>query len=448
MIRSIFRPQPLLCLLAGLLCVFRITGAAEVPAKQDPGIFTLQVAGEATQEAASSPLNPNIFAGHKDERNAEWSGLYNVKRILMEDVQAKLAVVGGQYFERGELATLLRVQEAALTFTSETGTNKLTLGKERTIWSQDTVFHPIDVVGRYNYPKSAIGKNADDPFLQEGVFGAKLKSFTEYTSYEFLIADARKNTAFSANWQVAAKLGIRVGVNDVTTIFEKSADHPTRWGLSLSRNLGESWTFYSEYLHAGVRELPVLRQESPIVAVGPNLDLPARYTYAQDATSTRQIFLASFQHNLEAGSIVEVGYYFNGHGYTASEWKHWLDALHSAASTFSDARYSQFFPSYSNNPYAAFLGESALLARDFYLRRNYLHLRWDSLNTLPFGQIEFNELYGLDDHSATSQLVFTKALQRNMIFKAYLMLQRSTPDIESGLIPVKSALGANVTISF
>jgi hypothetical protein len=445
----IFHRKRCAALLVGLFGLLRLAYADNSADKGGYGALTIRIATEATQVETDSPLDPNVFAGPENGENSAWSALYAVKRSFSENIRAKLAVAGGQEYERGELDSAFHVLESAITFANDTDTINLTAGKQRIIWSQDTTFHPLDFVGRYNFPKNDIGRNEDDPLLREGVLAANLLTSTKNASYEFLIADARENSILPADWQAAAKLGYRIEENYLTLIIEKSAQHSARLGLGLSRNLSDSWTFNFESVFNRTRILPVLQQDSAEVNIGPDLSLPARYSLIQDTMNTpRQEFLVALQHSFEGGSSVSFSYFFNGHGYTSSEWQSQLTALYSSAGTFTNARLLPIFPSFRVNPYGSFLGSWAFLAEDFYLRRNYVNLRWDSLNMFSFGHIEFDGVYGMDDHSANGEIAYTKGVLGNIIVKTYLILQRPTLNTETGLSPVRNAVGLNISVLF
>ncbi|HCA3587756.1 TPA: hypothetical protein MO350_005517 [Salmonella enterica subsp. enterica serovar Java] len=123
--------------------------------------------------------------------------------IVDENIQGFLSTAASRQSSGGSVFQQLSLLEAGATFNNDQQTERLTFGKVKVRWSQDSVYHPLDLFGRYNQPKSSLGVNEFDDFKKEGNVMARWQS----TGYELLLAKASNNAWMPALYQTAWRGG-------------------------------------------------------------------------------------------------------------------------------------------------------------------------------------------------------------------------------------------------
>lgn len=404
----------------------------------------LQVQGRYSQQEynASSAISPRRFSS-ASHAVAEADVLFSPKVIVDQNIQGFLGTVAGWQSAGGGESHQLRLLEAGASFNNDQQTERLTVGKVKVRWSQDSVFHPLDLFGRYNQPKSSLGVNEFDDFKKEGNVMARWQSIGDILSYELLLAKAENNVSMPASYQAAWRGAVQRGESEFSLIAEKSANYNPRWGAGLSQGIGEQWTLYGEYLLSRDRDIPILQQARPEIPVAPATELPMLYEYRRDETQRNwQKLLLTLRYYPQVGGSVEGSLFYNGHGLEQHEWSQWESQQLLAAETLTDPRLRPYLS--GGNPYIPMLGDSAYLMQDFYLRRFYASVRIDSLERFTQGRLEMSMIFGLEDGSSSLWMAGHYPLNEKLLVKPYLMLQSNVRG-EGMMAPLSVLFGLNIT---
>ncbi len=406
----------------------------------------LQAQGRYSQQEynAGSALSPQRFSS-AGSAFSDVDVLFSPTLIVDQNLQGFFGAAAGWQRAGGQESHELRLLEAGASLSNDQQTERLTLGKVKVRWSQDSVYHPLDLFGRYNQPKSTLGVNEFDDFKKEGNVMARWQRTGDVLSHDVLLVDADNNASMPTAYQVAWRGVIQSGESEFSLIAEKSANYHPRWGAGLSQGMGEQWTLYGEYLLSRDRDIPVLRQVQPEIPLSPGVALPALYDYQRDDKQRNwQKLLLTLRYYLQVGGSVEGSLFYNGHGLNRREWSQWESRQWSAAETLTAPQLRPYLA--EGNPYIPMLGESARLMQDFYLRRFYASVRLDSLERFTQGRIEINMIFGLEDGSSSLWMAGEYPLNEKLLVKPYLMLQSNMRG-EGQMAPLSALFGLNFTLA-
>lgn len=409
-----------------------------LPELQVQGRYSMQEYNE------NSPLSPKRFS-NAGNGISEVDALFSPKVVLTPNIQGFLNTAVGWQQSGGTDDHQVRLLEGGFSLANDQQTDRITLAKMKVRWSQDSVYHPLDIFGRYNQPKSSLGINEFDDFKKEGVAMARWQSTHDALSYEIIVADADINELRPAPRQIALRGVIPVGESEFSLIAEKSANYNPRWGAAISQGIGEQWTLYGEYLLSRDRDIPVLQQVRPAIPVGADSILPALYDYQQDDKQRNwQKMLGTLRYYPLDGGSIEGSLFYNGHGMDRDEWSQWENRQQVAAVTLTDAQLGHYLR--QGNPYISMLGDSARLMQNFYLRRFYASVRLDSLERFTLGGIEMNVIFGLEDGSTSLWAAGKYPVSERLILKPYLLLQSHVRG-EGEMAPLSAIYGLNFTLA-
>jgi len=340
-----------------------------------------------------------------------------------------------------------KLLDASFSLPSSDETHRITLGKQHVTWSQDTNFHPIDIVGRYQQPKNAIGLNERNPFFKEGRTGIRYQFIGDTNSFDAIVAEAKGNQIHDGEYQIAVNWGQSFDDAEISWIAEYTKDFSPRYGFSFSSNMGKDWVFYSEFIASGDREIPLAADLAPANEVSESLTLPAinhfqlrsdKDFYAKGLVSLR---IPAFQ-----GGIAEVSLYYNSHGYNTEEWQDLQSRLLTSESTFTQPQFVDAFS--TGNPHITFLSDTSLLMQDFYLRRAYLGLRFDTWEMFDFGALEIDAVVNLEDDSGSVQFTFRKNLTQTLAIKTYAVVVHKPGNSEEAESPIHSEIRMSLIANF
>ena len=310
--------------------------------------------------------------------------MFSSQFFYQDNLQGFIGVASGWAHENHTDNRLTRLLEGGVTLMNTEQTQRLTAGKVYLRWSQDSVYHPIDIFGRYTQPKSTLGVNRMDDFQREGAPMLRWQASSDSGDFDLVLAKAEDEQG-GGNAQQAALRGLwQLDDIEGSLLAEKTSSKRPRWGATLSQGTGEQWTLYSEYLLSGDRDIPQLTQVSPAIPIDEEAQLPALYRNRQDPLQHNwQKMLLTLRYALQKGGSLEGSFYYNGHGMNRDEWNQWVDVQHSSARTLTNPRLQQVLG--QGNPWVGTLGSSAQLMQNFYLRRYYASVRFDSIERFTQG---------------------------------------------------------------
>ncbi|CQJ56174.1 Uncharacterised protein [Yersinia intermedia] len=392
-----------------------------------------------------SPLSPTGYS-RTSRTSADVDMLFTSQFFYQDNLQGFIGVASGWQRENHTDYQQTRLLEGGLTLMNTEQTQRITAGKVFLRWSQDSVYHPVDLFGRYTQPKSTLGVNRMDDFQREGAPMIRWQGTGDNGAYDVILAQAADDQGWD-NAQQAALRGLwQVDDIESSLIAEKTTGKRPRWGATLSQGIGDQWTLYGEYLLSGDREIPQLTQVNPAISLGGDDELPALYRYRQDSHQRSwQKMLLTLRYALQEGGSLEGSFYYNGHGMSQQEWNQWVDIQHSAAQTLTNPRLQQWLA--QGNQWIATLGSSAHLMQNFYLRRYYASMRFDSIDRFTQGGVEVNLIYGLEDNSVSLWTEGRYPLNARITAKPFILLQ-TTSHGEGAISPVSSIVGINISYDF
>lgn len=393
----------------------------------------------------SSPLSPTGYS-RTAPASVDADMLFSSQFLYQDNLQGFIGVASGWTHENHIDDQQTRLLEGGVTLMDSEQTQRLTAGKVYLRWSQDSVYHPVDLFGRYTQPKSTLGVKRMDDFQREGAPMLRWQGTGDSGAYDLVLAKAEEEQGRDKAQQAAVRGLWQIDDIEGSLLAEKTAGKRPRWGATLSQGIGEQWTLYGEYLLSGDREIPQLTQVNPPIPLGGDDELPALYRYQQDPRQRNwQKMLLTLRYALQQGGSLEGSFYYNGHGMNRREWHQWVDVQHSSAQTLTNPRLQQWLG--QSNPWIGTLGRSAQLMQDFYLRRYYASVRFDSLDRFPQGGVEVNLIYGLEDNSVSLWGEGRYPLSAQLTAKPFILLQ-TTAHGEGAISPVRSIVGINFSYDF
>jgi len=393
----------------------------------------------------ASPLSPDRYSP-ATRAGVDTDVMFSSQFFYQDNLQGFVGVASGWEHENHTDNRLTRLLEGGVTLMNTEQTQRLTAGKVYLRWSQDSVYHPIDIFGRYTQPKSTLGVNRMDDFQREGAPMLRWQTSSDSGDFDLVLAKVEDEQGWG-NAQQAALRGLwQLDDIEGSLLAEKTSSKRPRWGATLSQGIGEQWTLYSEYLLSGDRDIPQLTQVSPAIPIDEEAQLPALYRNRQDPRQHNwQKMLLTLRYALQKGGSLEGSFYYNGHGMNRDEWNQWVDVQHSSARTLTNPRLQQVLG--QGNPWVGTLGSSAQLMQNFYLRRYYASVRFDSIERFTQGGVEVNLIYGLEDNSVSLWTEGRYPLSTHITAKPFILLQ-TTSQGEGAISPVRSMVGINFSYDF
>jgi hypothetical protein len=395
-----------------------------------------------------SPLNPTVYASGPDTITDTLYGTYDAQAKFGTNVTAALSATGSlDETQHDGFEDDGRLMTASLSVTDDSANNKLTIGKQLIKWSQDTAFHPFDLIGRFNEPRSGIGLNQYNPYLNEGVYAVRASGHDFGLDWQVLADDARQNISYQADWQAAGKVDLTFDSNTLSVMAEQSQGYAPRFGLSISKAINDNWLIYSEYLHYRDRSMPALVLQTAAQPAGA-VTLPALWAYEKDSRGSRNDFLLTLRYSFDESGIAELSYFYNGSGYGGKAWENWLGILRTAQATYTDPAFIPFYPTKFANPNGTVLGASATMMERYYFRNDYLNLHVDTLERFPQIRLQGDLLYGLDDQSVTLQVTASHDIAANITVSLFAIGQTQPANSENAVSPYSGSIGGAVRVIF
>ena len=394
----------------------------------------------------NSITSPTVFTDQIDTSNQEV--IYNNKMQFLFGKGAaygsgvRLKINSGLWFNeniadnRFQKKLNARLTEMSLSIPSEDEAHRVSIGKQHIIWSQDTSFHPIDILGRNQQPKNDIGVNEYNPFIKEGRMGLRYQYTGDDNALDFVVLDAGGNTLHNSEYQFAVNWAYNIDITEINLLAEKSKGFGFRYGFVISTNLGENLVLYTEFITAKEREIPAISSlgftENQALLATKYFDNEKDNVYNKGLMSVRSLL---------KGVQAEISLFYNEHGYNTSDWNAFTHNLQQSHNNF-------IATSFTDGNHFALLANSTTLMRDFYLRRAYLALRLDTLETFDFGNIELNTIYNMEDYSANVQVEFRKNLTRRLAMKAHILWVDKKSQSEETYSSINSEFKLSLLVNF
>jgi hypothetical protein len=273
----------------------------------------------------------------------------------------------------------LRLRRARLVHSGEV---TLEAGYDYTGWSFFDMVHPLDphLSHAFRIDPQNLERNDADPFLRASVALGQGQLTTMVGSQKDALGEIKSDTLFGATryaWQA--------GATRLATQLVYDPDMGSRISASFDVELDRT-------ILVAEADVAHRRGLRPLAATGWGVEPREEGAYARAIVGMR--------YALGGGSQIDAGYYRNGHGYDDAEWARFIAANDAAVAGLAWGDFSG----------ASLISDSAELARNETLRRNYLFASYTASDELYPFTLTTGSYYGADDDSGLAFIEFGRSI--------------------------------------